>query len=157
MNSLQPNPNAGKIKCKYCMELINKTAKVCFHCSKYQKKYLNHIASVPIIISIGFLIVSILQFSLVRNERSDAKDSLENAKRAEEKANQALGKALDIEKNVKEMGIKFAEGMITSTELMKTVYESTYTWHDSENKDITKSMDNLISEMKKMSKTFNEE
>jgi hypothetical protein len=69
--------------CKYCKEEIHDDARICKHCGRNQKGFLNiikDISDTAIILTFGLFIISILQYIDSRNERINAKDAFETAK-----------------------------------------------------------------------------
>lgn len=76
-------------KCKYCKEIILTDATTCMHCGGHQNRLvslLNVLSSAGIIISIGLLFISILQFSDSKKERIDSQKALSIANKVKEDA-----------------------------------------------------------------------
>jgi len=107
------------VPCKYCLSDIPKTAKVCNGCGRDQRWLLNNLANIPLLLSICFLVLSILQFYEARNERINATVARTDADKALQAANDAVHRAEQAEEKV----------LKTATELrqvMKLVVESSF-------------------------------
>jgi exoribonuclease II len=78
--------------CKFCLSQIRKAAKVCYHCGRDQRWLNRNLSNIPILVSIGLLLLSSLQLCEARNERISAttaniaaNDAVTRAQKAEEK------------------------------------------------------------------------
>jgi hypothetical protein len=82
-----------KTPCKYCLERINKHAKVCHYCGRHQNRYIQYFDRIGVLISIGLLLLSFSQFNEARKEHIKAQEALQHAQRAEKKIEDS-GKAI---------------------------------------------------------------
>ena len=87
INGLEKNSPEIVTSCKYCLESINSDAKVCYHCGKYQRKFINgisHFVSLAAIFVVIFsgaqVYVNILQMRETKAKRVEAGKVLEEAK-----------------------------------------------------------------------------
>jgi hypothetical protein len=71
-------------KCRYCRsELKESTAYVCAKCGRHQKRFFQYFINYGVLISLGLLVVSVIQLWNARTERMDAERALARAEKAE--------------------------------------------------------------------------
>lgn len=76
--------------CRHCKQPIALDANICHLCKKYQKSkdtFISQLANVPNILSIGILVLSLMQFNEARKKTAEANDALTKATAALEHAN----------------------------------------------------------------------
>lgn len=124
--------DADKIPCNCCKELITKEASVCYHCRRDQKPLMRRLAptmqGASLIVAVGLLLFSLLQFIEARRQRQSADAALLRAEATERRAEQiekatdaALGRAEATERCV----IKIAK---TAVPIFESLLESKGTW-----------------------------
>lgn len=88
---------SNKRTCRHCGQPIALTANICHLCKKYQNRngsLLAQLSNLPNILSIGILVLSLMQFNEARKKTAEANDALD-------KANAANVRAQKIESDVK--------------------------------------------------------
>jgi hypothetical protein len=89
---LPPQPENGRL-CRYCRQNIHTVAKVCQHCSCYQNSLIQGLRSYALLIPALVVLVGILQWCTIRQERTTASESVKNATIATDKATIAADEA----------------------------------------------------------------
>ena len=101
--------------CRYCLNQLNlksnKTAKICYHCGRYQNIFLNNLSNIALIISIGLFTVAILQFKEAKQERYDATKALQTADNSLSAANVALQEAIEAKTELQETNIELRKAI----------------------------------------------
>jgi tetratricopeptide (TPR) repeat protein len=75
--------------CQYCKTPIDMAATVCRHCRMYQFWVKNYLSQLGIIISLGLLIMSTLNFWEAKGQRTKAEEALQKAEKIEKVVGQA--------------------------------------------------------------------
>jgi hypothetical protein len=86
--------NTTRKKCNSCCEMIDSSAKVCYHCGRHQKFLARHFGDTAIIVSIVMVAISVAQVFLAFKQTADASNAKETAVKAAIDANKALTKVL---------------------------------------------------------------
>lgn len=85
-------------QCKYCQTQIGDAAKVCYRCGRNQCGFINSFSNISVLVSIGLLILSVMQLNEARKKSQDVETSLRAANNALLRAGEAeqkVGKMLD--------------------------------------------------------------
>lgn len=80
--------DADKILCNRCNELITKGAPVCYHCGRDQTRLMRCLAPASLIVAVGLLLLSVLQFFEATRQRQSADAALSRAEATERRVTQ---------------------------------------------------------------------
>jgi hypothetical protein len=83
-------------KCRFCFEQINISAFVCRYCGRYQNPVLYYLGRATLLGSILMVLIAYAQLRQAGKEHIAAKDALERARRAEERASSAYDATKEI-------------------------------------------------------------
>jgi hypothetical protein len=83
--------------CKFCLSQIRKEAKVCYHCGRDQRWLARNLSNIPVLVSIGLLILSSIQLLEARNEHISATTAQIAAEKSLKTANDAVTRAQEAE------------------------------------------------------------
>ncbi|MFH1903934.1 MAG: hypothetical protein ABIK53_00185 [bacterium] len=72
----QPPLAPQKKECRECGQEISIKAKKCYHCGSHQAKWKNLLLYIPYVISIGMMVIAVVQVNEAKKERSDASQAL---------------------------------------------------------------------------------
>lgn len=122
--------------CRHCKEKINSKAKVCHHCGKYQSFTKEILTNLPILISIGLLLISTVQLSITQKEKKESNEALL-------KADSSLTTSIYLENEYRNLGDLYSKVVLVSTELIQEVYKSGFIWNDDMNNIFSHKIDSL--------------
>lgn len=86
---------SGQKQCRYCSQPIGASAKVCYHCGRYQNRFRQYLRTevigvVVLLASIIIMSIAFYHFRTAKSERADVGNALEQARKAEHAASAAL-------------------------------------------------------------------
>jgi hypothetical protein len=89
--------------CKYCQEKIRDAAKVCYHCGRDQRWFINYFSNITVVVSIGLLVLSFMQLYQTTVARKNTEKALEAANNAVKRTQQAEEKVLKTQTELREV------------------------------------------------------